>query len=102
MNILRVIVDEMPEGCLECLFYCTLNKRGEMYHVCNALNTNDNSRWRTGKEWKWDKPAVTRPDWCPLEKYCEICDGVGFVLHATQGTMPCPECNQESESERWI
>ena len=89
MDIIKVIVrGELPEGCSDCLLlktneqYCY--QHCAFYFIPEAKDITDDSK---------------RPTWCPLEEYCEICDGVRFVLHATKGTMPCPECNQESESE---
>ena len=82
-----VIRGEKSKSCNECP-YSIYDAESDGY-ICYAMVVGEQDNLITDTH--------TRPDWCPLEKYCEICDGVGFVLHATQGTMPCPECNQESE-----
>ena len=86
MAILKVITDEkLPKTCGACRYIEVRPKGRKVFWECYFVDRHIESR---------DMP---RPDWCPLKERCEICEGVGFVLHATQGTMPCPECNQESE-----
>ena len=94
-EIERVIIrGEMPEGCEDCdrhegvYVSCWDGAKPTMYAVdCSVANiTHD-----------WEVDYASRPNRCPLVKYCEICDGVGFVLHASKGTIPCPECSKESE-----
>ena len=89
MEIIKVIVKGMPEYCQSCTYHKGVNY-SFVVNLCQLIDRT------IGNE---ELFTSARPNWCPLEKYCEICDGVGFVLHATKGTMPCPECNQESESE---
>jgi hypothetical protein len=48
MEVLRVIVDELPEpGCNDCKFFC------QRFWECVAFD-------------KWVDDIDTRPDWCPL------------------------------------
>ena len=54
MNIVKVIVDEMPETCADCKFLSQRVKGGQCHWECDAVD-----------EWVLDIEA-TRPDWCPL------------------------------------
>ena len=61
MKVVKVIVDELPEDCLECDFGCTesYDENGDNYNfvyyeLCIAVNRKNYNRGN-------------RPDWCPLE-----------------------------------
>jgi hypothetical protein len=53
MEVLRVIVDELPEDCKECKFLCQRVKGRSCFWECDAVD-------------KWVDDIDTRPDWCPL------------------------------------
>lgn len=57
MNIIKIVVDELPDSCSKCWF----TKHAEFDFAdrwwCEGVNEKPNDI---------DDPA-TRPDWCPLE-----------------------------------
>ena len=95
MKVLKVIVDEMPEGCKRCRF---AHDRGKLLRENESLTGNSHYCEITRKELYWDDWMNRHPE-CPLEKYCQICEGVGLVHHASNGIIPCTECNKESEDK---
>jgi hypothetical protein len=92
MKIIKVFVDELPDCCLECDFGHTEsydenddNFTFTYYELCIATNKKNYNR-------------DTHPDWCPLVKYCEICEGAGVIFNDYRGVfILCPECQKESE-----
>ena len=88
MPILKVITDEeLPEVCGSCYHIIVRPKGRKVFWECYFVDGNIESR------------EMPRPNWCPLEKYCEICEGYGVVVHASKGIIPCPECQKESEDK---
>lgn len=60
MNIKRIVVDELPEGCIDCLFWnnATVNPDYQDDHyICDITLMKIDLN--------------TRPDWCPLVKESE-------------------------------
>ena len=84
MKILRVIVDEVPESCKECV-YPNWNSLGDRYCQAALRIIYDNKK---------------RPNWCPLVRVvCENCNGMGWVTTISEtsvdglGSMDCPDCS---------
>ena len=57
MRVIKVIVDELPEGCK----YCEFGKSG--YGICQITKREI---WYTSDNGMFDYLFSKRPDWCPL------------------------------------
>ena len=73
MNIIKVIVDEVPEGCM----YCILSHQGDHFWGCRIYNKPLSHDW------------TTRPDWCPLVTVPKcIMNDILMSEFLSSGTMP--------------
>jgi len=93
MNILRVIVDELPKGCYYCDYCKKISSPGSILvsYYCTLMKDDSNA---------WD--IDDKPDWCPLIKgICEKCWGTGTVLLSI-GAKPvkCPDCGGHKVDHR--
>ena len=63
MNVIRVVVDELPEGCNECAFrdYFSADNGDGGIMLCTANKTDE-------RQWQAIYYPSVRPDWCPLAK----------------------------------
>ena len=91
MNVIKIVVDELPEICNLCHFEDSLDYAG--CHFCYA------ARKSISREKNY---TLSRPSWCPLvadDEVCEWKDKVGRTTacgttYAEMEIVYCPNCGK--------
>lgn len=92
MDVKQIIVDELPENCIECEF-----SQGIIPENLFCIIANEKIKCN---------PCNKRPSWCPLEveqvcEWTEDKEGCFMTIHETGGVAPenheftfCPDCGK--------
>lgn len=90
MNIIKVIVSDLPPYCSECYFETYEGECGAMLEFANTPREIDTE----------DGGFESRPDWCPLTTEAEYLEGLAEEFERDSNYVePRPEIAQFGESE---